>query len=107
MSDIDTVALLIGDTSHAILGTADIQTFLDSRVAIDSTGGTVYNVVAAAADAAGAIAAQYASQFNFSEDGQTFQVAQRVGHYQALEQSLRARSGGSTQQLSIAGTTTT
>lgn len=109
MTDIDTVRLLIGDTddSTQILGTADIQTFLDSRSIVDSTGATVTNVVAAAADCAGAIAAKYARNFDFAEDGQSFNVSQKVGQYQALETTLRARQGGYSAPLSLAGTEST
>lgn len=109
MSDIDDVRLLVGDTdtSDELLSDADITIFLDSRSIVESGSTVSVNKIAAAADAAGAIAAKYARTFNFGEDGQTFQVAQRVGHYQALERSLRARSGGFSSPISLAGTATT
>jgi hypothetical protein len=69
------------------------------------TSGTVVNIPGAAADAAGAAAAKYSRQFNFSEDGQRFDVAQRVGHYLSLERELRNRAGG--YAVSIGGTATT
>jgi hypothetical protein len=85
----------------------EVDDFLAQRYVVDTTAGTVYNVVAAAADCAGAIAAKYAREFNFAEDGQRFDRAQRVGHYQALERSLRNRSGGFSAQVFLAGTATT
>lgn len=109
-TDVDRVRLEIGDTdsSDAILSDDEIQEFLDQRTVLDSDGGTVgVNVVAAAADSAGAISAKYARQFDFSEDGQSFSPAQRVGHFQALEQTLRARSGGYSSPVSLAGTEST
>ena len=103
----DTVRLLVGDTdADEILTDADITAFLDDRSVLNGTGGTAsVNVPAAAADAAGAIAAKYARQFDFSEDGQNFRVAQRVGHYLSLERELRNRSGGIS--VPISGTETT
>src|SRR4051794_8226171 len=106
----DQVRLLIGDTDSTapLIFDDEVDTILAARTILDSTGGTTgVNVNAAAADCAGAIVAKYARKFNFTEDGQTFQVAQVVGQYTALERDLRARSGGSSAQLSIAGTATT
>lgn len=104
--DKDAVRLLIGDTDEddPILYDDEIEYILTSRTVLDTSGGTVsVNIPAAAADCAGAIAAKYAREFNFAEDGQRFDRAQRVGHYQALERSLRQRSGISSVRLS-AGT---
>ncbi len=108
-SDRDKVRLLCGDTNEAdpLLYDDEVDACLAQRVLVTSAGGTTYNVVAAAADAAGAIAAKFARDFTFSEDGQSFQRAQRVGHYQALEMRLRARQGGSSMPVSLAGTATT
>ena len=102
-TDVDRVRLAIGDTDTA---DEEIQEFVDQR-SIPSNGGTAVNLPAAAADCAGAIAAKYAREFDFSEDGQNFQRAQRVGHYQALEQMLRKRQGGYSAPLTLAGTATT
>lgn len=110
MSNVDTVRLLIGDAdaSDEVLSDADITTFLDSRSLVDSTGATTsVNTVAAAADCAGAVAAKYARNFDFQEDGQAFNVSQKVGHYTALEQTLRKRQGGYAAPLRLAGTATT
>lgn len=105
-SDLDLVRLAIGDTDEndPQLLDSEVEAFLGQRAVIDTTGGTVYNIPAAAADCAGAIAAKFARQFSFSEDGQRFDVAQRVGHYQQLEKTLRARSGGVSVALSLGGT---
>jgi hypothetical protein len=107
-SDLDLVRLSIGDTDDTdpLLLDDEIEALLERRGVIDTTGGTVYNIPAAAADAAGAIAAKYAREFDFSEDGQNFRRAQRVGHYQALERSLRSRSGGVAVPVRLAGTET-
>ncbi len=96
-TDRDRVRLLIGDTNEddPLLYDDEIAEQLRYRTVLDSSGGTVsVNVIAAAADAAGAIAAKYAREFNFAEDGQRFDVAQRVGNYMQLERELRNRSGG-------------
>jgi hypothetical protein len=96
-TDRDKVRLLIGDTDSTdpILQDDEIAFFIESRTVLDSSGGTVQvNVAAAAADACGAIAAEYARQYDFSTDGQNFRRAQRVGHFMALERELRNRSGG-------------
>jgi hypothetical protein len=97
LSDRDKVRLMIGDTDAAdpILTDAEVDNFVAERSLLDSTGGTTsVNIPAAAADCAGAIAAEYARSFDFAEDGQRFNVSQRVGHYTALERELRNRSGG-------------
>jgi hypothetical protein len=109
-TDRDKVRLLVGDTDETdpLLYDDEVDACLAQRYFVDSsTGGTTYNVIAAAADAAGAIAAKYARQFSFSEDGQQFQRAQRVGHYQALEKQLRARQGGVSAVVTLAGTAST
>lgn len=110
LSDRERVRLHVGDTdaTDQLLTDAQVDDYLAQRYVIDAgTGGTVYNVVAAAADCAGAIAAKFARDFNFAEDGQRFDRAQRVGHYQALERQLRARQGGISVPASTAGTITT
>jgi hypothetical protein len=108
-SDLDLVRLSIGDTDETdpLLLDDEVEALLDRNVHIDTTGGTVYNIPAAAADAAGAIAAKYSREFNFGEDGQRFDRAQRVGHYQALERTLRNRAGGVSMPITLAGTATT
>jgi len=106
LSDRDRVRLAVGDTdaTDPILTDDEVDDFLAQRYVVDTTGGTTYNVVAAAADCAGAIAAKYARDFSFAEDGQRFDRAQRVGHYQALERQLRARQGGASVQVTLGGT---
>lgn len=107
LSDVDKVRLEIGDTdaSEELLSDTQITAFLDDRSLVDTTGATIgVNLPAAAADAAGAISAKYARQFDFSEDGQSFALAQRVGHFQALEKTLRARSGGASVRVQAGGT---
>lgn len=101
MSDLDDVRLLIGDTepTDLLLEDAEITTLLAERTSTAEDGTTYVNVPAAAADAAGAIAAKFARHFSFAEDGQQFSVAQRVGHYLALETKLRARAGGESVPL--------
>lgn len=108
LSDRDQVRLAVGDTDQddPILSNDEVDQYLADRGVIDTSGGTVYNIPAAAADAAGAIAAKYAREFDFSEDGQQFARAQRVGHYQALARDLRSRSGGVSVHVSLAGTET-
>jgi hypothetical protein len=109
LSDRDQVRLAIGDTdsSDPLLSDAEVDNFLADRGVLDTSGGTVYNIPAAAADAAGAIAAHYSREFSFGEDGQRFDRAQRVGHYQALERTLRSRAGGVSMPITLAGTATT
>jgi hypothetical protein len=96
-SERDTVRLMVGDTDEAdpILSDAELDTFIDYRQFEDTDGNTVTNLPAAAADAAAAIAAGFAREFNFAEDGQRFDRAQKYAHYVSLEQSLRRRQGGS------------
>jgi hypothetical protein len=108
-TDRDKVRLLIGDTDETdpLLYDDEVDACLAQRVVVTTAGGTTYNLPAAAADACGAIAAKFARDFNFAEDGQNFQRAQRVGHYQALEQSLRARQGGFAMPVTLAGTAAT
>ena len=95
-TDRDRVRLMIGDTdeSDPLLYDDEIDVFVSYRTDTDTDDNTYVNVPAAAADACGAIAAKYARNFNFAEDGQRFDVSQRVGHYLSLEQKLRARAGG-------------
>ena len=109
LTDRDRVRLEVGDTDFddLLLRNDEIDQLLADRGVVDSTGGTVYNIPAAAADAALAIAAKYSREFNFAEDGQRFDRAQRVGHYLALEQRLRARQGGVSVPVTLAGTETT
>lgn len=94
-ADRDRVRLLVGDTNEddPLLYDDEIDAFIErQKVVMDDA--LVTNLPAAAADAAGAIAAKFAREFNFAEDGQRFDRAQKVGHYTALERTLRARSGG-------------
>lgn len=96
-TDRDQVRLLVGDTDAADpqLLDAEVDAFVTNRTVLNATGGTlVTNLNAAAADCAGAIAAKYAREFDFSEDNQSFSRAQRVGNYMALERELRNRAGG-------------
>ena len=103
LSNRQQVNLLVGGT---ILTDTEVDHFVNSRALLDSDGGTIsVNIPAAAADAAGAIAALYAREFNFAEDGQRFDRAQKHGHYLALERELRNRAGG--VAVSIGGTATT
>jgi hypothetical protein len=97
LSTRDQVRLLIGDTDadDPLLTDSEVDNFVTYRSVLNDSGGTITtNVPAAAADCAGAIAAEFARTFDFAEDGQRFNVSQRVGHYQALERELRNRSGG-------------
>src|SRR5687767_11036656 len=104
----DQIRLLIGDTDvdDQLLADAQVDEFLAHRSVTTTAGSITYNVIAAAADCAGAIAAKYAREFNFAEDNQRFDRAQRVGHYQALEKTLRNRSGGFSANVVLAGTAT-
>lgn len=92
----DKVRLLIGDTDadDAQLSDDEIDYFVTYRTDTSDDAGDYVNIPAAAADAAGAIAAKFARGFNFAEDGQRFDVAQRYAHYINLERELRNRSGG-------------
>lgn len=108
LSDRDQVRLMVFDTDAAdpLLSDTEVDNFLEQRTVYDSSGGTVsVNIPAAAADSASAIAAKFARQFDFSEDGQSFSLAQRTSAYMALERELRNRSGG--YAVSIRGTATT
>lgn len=91
----DRVRFLLGDTdsSDPLLTDSEVDSCLSYRIS-STTGGTVYNIPAAAADGAGAIAAKFSRRFNFSTEDQRFDLAQRVSHYLALEQDLRSRAGG-------------
>lgn len=107
-TDLDRVRLLCGDTNSTdpILTDDEVSFFVSSRQIVDTTtGGTLVNLPAAAADCAGAIAAEYARHFDFAEDGQSFNRAQKFGHYVALEQRLRTRAGG--YAAPMGGTTST
>ena len=99
---------MIGDTdaSDPLLFDDEVDAYLTQREFVASAGGTTHNIVAAAADCAGAIAAKYSREFTFGEDGQTFNRSERVGHYLSLEQRLRTRAGGQSVPLHLAGTTT-
>jgi hypothetical protein len=106
MTDLDTIRLLVGDTEagDAILADADYEDFI-ARQQLQTSGGTVTNINAAAADAAGAIAAKFARDYDFTTDGQSFSRSQRIGHYMNLERELRNRSGGVI--VSVAGSALT
>lgn len=96
-TDLDRVRLMVGDTDvdDPLLTDDEIGVFVDGRqIAVYGSDDTVTNIPAAAADAAEAIAAKFARDFNFAEDGQRFDRAQKFGHYTALAQKLRNRSGG-------------
>jgi hypothetical protein len=105
MADEDTVRALVGDTDTAdqLLSSSQITSFLGQR-SIATTAGTAVNVTAAAADAAGAIAAKFARDYDVSEDGQSFSRSERVAHYLELERALRRRAGGASLRLGLAGT---
>lgn len=95
-TDLDRVRLLIGDTdvTDPILSDVEVNTCIDNRQIYDSrTEAWLTNVYAAAADAAAACAAHFARQFNFAEDAQRFDRAQKHAHYLALERNLRSRAG--------------
>ena len=96
LTNAEKVRLMVGDTTAAgtVLSDDAISTLIADRTYVDGSGTSIVNIPAAAADAASALAAHYADSFNFAEDGQRFDVAQRVSHYTVLEQSLRSRSGG-------------
>ena len=59
---------------------------------------------AAAADAAHAAAARFAREYDFSEDGQTFNRAQRVNNLRTISSDLRKRQGGQSVPLTLGGT---
>lgn len=106
-TNLDRVRLLIGDTdaTDPLLSDNEVETCVAYRTYESDTLGTVVNLPAAAADAAAAIAAKFGREFNFAEDTQRFDRAQKVSHYLALEESLRRRSGG--EAVSVGGTATT
>ncbi len=97
-TNLSRVRLLTGDTNATdpLLTDDEVNFLIAARTDLDVTPATV-NVPAAAADAAAAIAAKFSRNFNFAEDGQRFDVAQRVSHYLALEMSLRRRAGGTSE----------
>lgn len=100
------VRLLIGDddASERLLSDDEIDHFADQHSILVEGGGTVTNVVAAAADGAAAVAAKFGPDFRFSEDGQVFDRQQAHEHYMALEDRLRRRAGGTSALLTLAGT---
>ena len=93
-TDIEKVRLLVGDTGGDLLTDDEIDFAVSCRQITDEDGVDVTNIPAAAADCAAAVAAKFATDFTFSEDGQRFDRAQKYAHYMELEQSLRARAGG-------------
>lgn len=94
-TDRDRVRLLIGDTNAAdpLLADDEIANFVAYNKVENEEEELVTNVFAAAADAASAIAAKFARDFNFGEDTQTFQVAMRHSQYLALSDELRRKAG--------------
>lgn len=106
LTDLDRVRLMVGDTNSddPLLYDDEIEALI-SRQQVSFDDELVTNLPAAAADAAGAIAAKFSREFNFAEDGQRFDRAQKVGHYMALEQRLRNRAGG--MSVPLGGTTST
>ena len=104
--DRERVRLLIGDTepSDPLLYDDELDSHLGARSVVTTTGGTIHNVIAAAADACESIAAKFARDYSFTEDGQSFDRAQRVNHYRALGDSLRRRQGGQSVPLRPGGT---
>lgn len=108
LSDRDLVRLEVGDTDTGspLLSDDEYDALLGARSLVLSTGGTIHNIPAAAADAAGAIAAKFGRGFDFAEDGQMFNVSQRVNHYLELEARLRKRAGGSSVPLRLSSTQT-
>lgn len=104
LSNRDQVRLLVGDTdaSDQLLLDTEIDQFLADRTLTGEDPDAV-NVVAAAADAAGAICARFARGFTFGEDGQFFNRSERVEHYRRLESDLRRRSGGTSVPLTTTG----
>lgn len=83
---LDLVRLKIGDTDTeaAKLTDEEIEVFIEAWPK---------NAEMAAADAADAIAAKYADNFNFSEDAQSFNRRERVENYVDLAKRLRLRGG--------------
>lgn len=81
-SDLDLVRLRCGDNdaTDELLTDAEINAFIAAWPD---------NLNLAAANAAEAIAAKFARDFNFSADGQTFNRRERVLHYMELAEKLR------------------
>jgi hypothetical protein len=106
-TDRDRVRLLVGDTdaTDPLLFDDEIAHFVDTR-SITTTAGTTVNVIAAAADCAGAIAGKFSREYSFREDSQGFERQQKVSHYRSLETTLRSRAGGQTVPLTLGGTIT-
>lgn len=94
-TDLDLVRLRIGDTDSdaPILFDEEIEAFIAYRKIENEDGDLVTNIPAAAADAAAACAAKFAREFNFAEDNQRFDRAQKYAHYVALEETLRRQAG--------------
>lgn len=107
-SNLDRVRLLIGDTNGAdpLLSDDEVEMHIAYRTWETDAGAEVVNLPAAAADAAAAIAAKFAREFNFAEDGQRFDRSQKASHYLALEQSLRNRAGGMSAPMGGTASTT-
>jgi hypothetical protein len=87
---------MIGDTDsdNPLLSDDEVESFIAYRQITNVDDEDVTNIPAAAADAADAIAAKFAREFNFSEDGQRFDRAQKYAHYIGLSAQLRRRAGG-------------
>lgn len=104
LTELEQVRLLIGDgdTGDELLTDDEINQLLANR-----TENGVANVVAAAADAAGACFAKLARRYDISEDGQSFARSQASRRYYELESTLRKRQGASTLQITSAGSSTT
>lgn len=85
-NDKDRVRLKIGDTNEAdpLLSDEEIEIYVEAWEP---------NVDLAAAEAAEAIANKFARDYNFAEDGQTFNRRERYEHYADLAQRLRLRGG--------------
>jgi hypothetical protein len=83
---LDLVRLKIGDTDTeaALLTDAEIEVFMEAWPD---------NVEMAAADAAEAIAAKFARDYTFGEDGQSFNRRERFESYTDLAAKLRSRGG--------------
>jgi hypothetical protein len=94
-TDKDRVRLLIGDTNEEDpqLSDNEVEEAVSYNKVENEDEELVTNIPAAAADCCAAIAAKYSRSFDFAEDGQSFNVAQRVSHYLALEEKLRRRAG--------------
>jgi hypothetical protein len=108
-TDAKRVRLLIGDTDSGaqLLADDEIAHFIAANSIVTSSGGTSVNVPAAAADAAGAISAKFAREFDFNEDTQGFRRSQKVSHYAGLERTLRNRAGGHSAKVAAGAETPT